>query len=147
MVQRIDLRMSQSILEVRLPLEDLAARLAVQRGTKREKERLLEIAVRQRDSERLQDKLDLDVLFHTSVYEYTRNEFLITTLRMYLNHSLRLWYYCSRVIESQNWTTIDSVAMAEAMLTGNEDRAAEELTTHVGHDGQEIISLLGSYGL
>lgn len=146
-VQPINLRMSRSILEARLPLEDLAARLAVRRGTRKEKERLLDIAVKQRDSERLDDKLDLDVLFHSTVYELTRNEFLIPTLRMYLNHSLRLWHYVSRILESVNWTTVDSVAMAEAMLAGDEDQAAAQLTEHVGHDGQEIINLLGEHGL
>lgn len=146
-VQPINLRMSRSILEARLPLEDLAARLAVRRGTRKEKERLLDIAVKQRDSERLDDKLDLDVLFHSTVYELTRNEFLIPTLRMYLNHSLRLWHYVSRILESENWTTVDSVAMAEAMLAGDEDQAAAQLTEHVGHDGQEIINLLGEHGL
>lgn len=146
-VQPINLRMSRSILEARLPLEDLAARLAVRRGTRKEKERLLDIAVKQRDSVRLDDKLDLDVLFHSTVYELTRNEFLIPTLRMYLNHSLRLWHYVSRILESENWTTVDSVAMAEAMLAGDEDQAAAQLTEHVGHDGQEIINLLGEHGL
>ncbi|MGO2138960.1 MAG: GntR family transcriptional regulator [Leucobacter sp.] len=146
-VQPINLRMSRSILEARLPLEDLAARLAVRRGTRKEKERLLDIAVKQRDSERLDDKLDLDVLFHSTVYELTRNEFLIPTLRMYLNHSLRLWHYVSRILESENWTTVDSVAMAESMLAGDEDQAAAKLTEHVGHDGQEIINLLGEHGL
>lgn len=147
MVQPINLRMSRSILEARMPLEDLAARLAVQRGTRREKERLLEIAIEQRDADKLEDKLDLDVLLHSAVYELTRNEFLIPTLRMYLNHSLRLWHYVSRIIESENWTTVDSVPMAQAMLDGNEEEAAAQLTEHVGHDGQEIITLLGEHGL
>jgi DNA-binding GntR family transcriptional regulator len=88
-----------------------------------------------------------DVLFHSTVYELTRNELLIPTLRMYLNHSLRLWHYVSRILESENWTTVDSVAMAEAMLAGDEDQAAAQLTEHVGHDGQEIINLLGEHGL
>lgn len=143
----IALRSFRSISETRQPLEELAARLASNRGSAREKQELLELAHAQREAATLQSTIDFDAEFHRRIYAMTRNEYLAHTLNVYFNHALRQWYYCSKVVQAPAWSTVDNVPTASAILAGEADAAAQHMGEHVREDSEEVLAILTAYGL
>jgi len=143
----IALRPLRDTTEMRLPLEDLAARLASQRGSLTEKENLVEIADRQHQATDLQECINLDATFHRSIYAMTRNEFLVDSLGIYLNLALRQWYYCSKVIKTPDGVGVDNRPVAAAIMAGDAETAGKLLCAHIQHDSQQVHDILAAYGL
>ncbi|MEU8268034.1 GntR family transcriptional regulator [Sphaerisporangium sp. NPDC049002] len=143
----IALKDSRSVMELRLQLEGLSAALACGRGSRTEKERLAEISERQYETDDLQQCIDLDAAFHRSMYQMTRNDYLATTAEIHFNLALRQWYFCSKVVETPDWTGVDHRPLAAAIAEGDPEAASEHIRKHVLHDSQQIADILTNYGL
>jgi DNA-binding GntR family transcriptional regulator len=143
----IALRPLRAITELRLPMEDLAAQLASQRGSLAEKENLIDLAERQYQTTDLQECITLDATFHRSIYAMTRNEFLADSLNVYFNLALRQWYYCSKVIQTPDWISVDNRPIAAAIMASDAETAGQHLREHIRHDSQEVHDILTAYGL
>ncbi|ACZ90315.1 GntR family transcriptional regulator [Streptosporangium roseum] len=143
----IALKDSRSVMELRLQLEGLAAELACGRGSKAEKEQLVAIAERQFETDDLQQCIDLDAAFHHGIYRMTRNDYLTTTAEIHFNLALRQWYFCSKVVETPDWTGVDHRPLAAAIAGGDAESAGRHIREHVLHDSQQIVDILTNYGL
>ncbi|WP_405149823.1 GntR family transcriptional regulator [Sphaerisporangium sp. NBC_01403] len=143
----IALKDSRSVMELRLQLEGLSAALACTRGSRTEKERLTEISERQFETDDLQQCIDLDAAFHRSMYRMTRNDYLAATAEIHFNLALRQWYFCSKVVETPDWTGVDHRPLAAAIAEGDPESASEHIRKHVLHDSQQIADILTNYGL
>lgn len=143
----IALRDSRSVTELRLSLEALAASLACVRGSKAEKEHLIALAERQSAASDLQECIDLDAAFHRSMYRMTRNEYLVSTLDIHFNLALRLWYFCSKVVKTPDWTGVDHRPLAAAIAGNDTEHVSDLIREHVSHDSQQVVDILTDYGL
>lgn len=143
----IALKDSRSVTELRLEIEALAAALACQRGSRAEKERLAELAERQYETDDLQECIDLDAAFHRSMYRMTRNDYLTTTAEIHFNLALRQWYFCSKEVETPDWTGVDHRGLAAAIAAGDPEAAGRHIREHVLHDSHQVVTILTNYGL
>lgn len=92
-VSEISITDLQNILEVRIKLEDLGARLVAQRITPAQMARIDSLLDEMKDAEGDRAALlSIDERFHELLYEAMDNEYLATTLRRLYALSLRLWY-------------------------------------------------------
>jgi DNA-binding GntR family transcriptional regulator len=143
----IALKDSRSVTEFRIEMEALAATLASKRGSKAEKDRLVELAESQYQTSDLQKCIDLDAAFHRSMYRMTRNDYLADTLDIYFNLALRQWYFCSQVVQTPDWTGVDHRPLAAAIAAQDVEAAARHIRDHVRHDSEQILGILTAYGL
>ncbi|MEU7708775.1 GntR family transcriptional regulator [Streptomyces nodosus] len=143
----IALKDSRSVMELRLQLEGLAATLACTRGSRAEKEDLAALAERQFRTTDLQECIDLDAAFHRSLYRMTRNDYLITSAEIHFNLALRQWYFCSKVVQTPDWTGVDHRPLAAAIADGDAATADAHIREHVLHDSQQVVTILTDYGL
>lgn len=139
----IGLRDQQSIKEVRVEIEGLAAGLAASRATALERKALVEFA------DDLYHETDVDKLmagdeaFHRMIYAMARNAFLEPTLIQHYGLAIRLWYFCAL----NSWMpevppAADHRELAAAISVGDSDRAKELLRTHVQQGSDHVRDLL-----
>lgn len=143
----IALKDSRSVMELRLELEGLAATLACARGSKAEKDALVALAERQFGTTDLQECIDLDAAFHRELYQMTRNDYLINTAEIHFNLALRQWYFCSKVVQTPDWTGVDHRPLAAAITAGDAETAGAHIREHVLHDSRQVVKILTDYGL
>ena len=131
------------ITEVRVVLEGHAARLAAERCTAADRaairELLASLAVGASDQREL---MRMDQAIHRQIYRSARNSFLESTLERYFNLSLRLWYL---VLDRQvrlREAVEEHVALLNAILAGDGDRAEQTMRTHVTGFEREIRAAL-----
>lgn len=139
----IGLRDQQSIKEVRVEIEGLAAALAASRATAPERRALVEFA------EELHRETDVDKLmagdeaFHRMIYAMARNAFLEPALIQHYGLAIRLWYFCAH----NSWMpevppAADHRELAAAISVGDSDRAKDLLRTHVQQGSDHVRDLL-----
>ncbi len=132
------------IFEVRVELESLAARLACQRITDQQLEKLEDLADQFLAIENASKDLmiDLDGKFHALIREATHNRFLIANLEYYYNLSLRIWYL------ALPWAAVEEIDVKahcdiyQAIAEGNPDQAAAMIAKHVREFHQTIKDYL-----
>ncbi|MFV0458870.1 MAG: GntR family transcriptional regulator [Actinomycetales bacterium] len=120
-VSRIDIADEARLTEVRVELEGLAAALAAERATAAQISELQRLMTDlERGSLQRADHTDLDLKVHRAIYSAARNEYLETTLAMYVNLTMRIWNSCLRYehastvhIVSQR-TVVDAIADRDA---------------------------------
>ncbi|MFO8035846.1 MAG: GntR family transcriptional regulator [Anaerolineales bacterium] len=121
------------IFEVRIVLEGLAARLATERITPHQLERLQALADQYRKSSpsRKEQLIQLDSEFHSLIAEATHNHFLQTNLEHYYNLSLRIWYLALPQTSIEDINVEVHLDITEAISSGDAKKAEREITQHI----------------
>jgi DNA-binding GntR family transcriptional regulator len=128
-VTGVDVRDLARISEVRAALEPEAARLAAERATDEELDQLAEL------SDRIvgggTDLMTLDESIHRAVYAAAHNHLLEKTLGEYYVLALRIWMIALERDQDLEEAVEAHRDLVQAILTGNGDRAAELMRSHV----------------
>lgn len=121
------------ITEVRVVLEAHAARLAAQKLTTADRDAVLRLheVLRTGQVADQHELMKLDRLVHRAVYVAAHNPFLESTLERYFTLSLRLWYLVLDRGVPLRAAVEEHVALLEAILGGDPDRAEEVMRRHV----------------
>lgn len=121
------------IVEVRIELEGLAARLSARRITPDRLEKLTALVDRYRESHPSEKEqlLLLDRKFHRLIAGATRNRFLQTNLEHYYDLSLRIWYMALPQIAPEDITVADHVKIKKAISSGDARQAEQIIVQHV----------------
>ncbi len=138
----IGLRDQQSIKEVRMEIEGLAALLAALRGTPEEHEKLVAMAdalVQETDIAR---QIAGDAEIHSTIYRMARNSYLEVMLKQNFNLALRLWYFCNQNSPAKSPETVDHRSLVGAIRDGEAETARMIMREHVAHDSDRVRDLL-----
>jgi len=126
----------QNVHEVRLELESLCARLAVERITPAQLAEIDGLVAQLVADERRYDQnqlMEMDRRLHCLIAQAAGNELLLTEFEMLYNLSLRIWYlYLDRLQPAD----LDIQAFAEilaAIKTQDIDRADRAMRRHITH--------------
>jgi DNA-binding GntR family transcriptional regulator len=144
-VAGVNLTDLEQISEMRLSLESLAARLAVQRATSDdmvvlEALRQQQALVSAEDNRRL---FDLDHKFHQAVTRAAQNKYLAQTLDHLFGLSRRLWYLALPQLGFLPSAVEQHVDLVEAIKAGNADRAEQVMRAHVQDFYNKVREVLG----
>ncbi|HSM58956.1 MAG TPA: GntR family transcriptional regulator [Candidatus Sulfomarinibacteraceae bacterium] len=135
----------QRLFEVRLELEDLAARLATRRGRPEHWQRMEEVLAQLDDESEETDNeilITIDGACHEIMYEAADNEFLQDTLSTMYALSLRLWYYSLAKIGRMHSTVSEHREILEALKAGDQERAGALLRAHITSFQEEIQDVM-----
>ncbi|MEM7117442.1 MAG: GntR family transcriptional regulator [Chloroflexota bacterium] len=135
----------QRLFEVRLTMEELAARLAAQRGTAVHWQRMEKLTHDlPANSENFSNEqwIAIDEAFHTCIYEATNNPFLENTLTYYYTHSLRLWFYFLADIGDMGDAIKQHENILAALQAGDGEQAARVLRAHIQTFQDELQSVM-----
>lgn len=128
------------LLEVRLQVEPWVARLAAQRRTTQELERVQAYRVLvEQEIEAGRDHLPLDMEFHVSIAKCTHNQ-AVPKLIPVIIHSVTL--FGSLTKSSLRSFTIDEHRLiADAIADGDGDRAEQVMRAHIQHNQNKLESI------
>ncbi len=134
----------QKIFELRIVLEGFCARMAAQRITQDQLER---IEVVLRDLEDLQDGsstalMTIDKRFHRLLYRAAGNEFLTEVLDRLYDFSLRLWYLVLGSLDDVRHSIEQHHQMVEALRARDAERAEALVQAHIVEFQQSIRAAL-----
>ncbi len=146
LVSEIGIRDLQQLFEMRLPLEILATRLAAERGTEDQWQRMESILSQLHEiASDNQALIAIDKACHEIIYETAGNEFLRDTLVTHYALSLRLWYYFLSRIGDMRDALLDHKLILEALQAKDSDKAAQLMERHIRAFQKEIQQeMLGS---
>ncbi|WP_313530613.1 GntR family transcriptional regulator [Shinella sp.] len=138
----IGLRDQQSIKEIRLEIEGLAAALAAMRATPQERQALAKLADRLVEETDISLQIAGDAELHRRIYRMARNDYLAAMLTQNFNLALRLWYFCNQSAPSPVPEAVDHRPLANAILSADSERARALMRQHVAHDSDRVRDLL-----
>ncbi len=122
----------QRLFEIRYELEGMAARLAAQRGTPAQFDRmdaiLSHLPPSAADAELL---IAIDEASHHLIYEAADNKFLRDTLTTLYAQSLRLWYFTLSKIGTLQETVAEHQLILDALKARDGDEASRLIRDHV----------------
>ncbi len=123
----------QRLLEVRLELERLAARLAAQRGTPQHWQRMERLISDQAafDLDDNDNFISMDDSFHEIIYDAADNRFLREALTVLLTLNERLWYHFLPEVGHLQLAQDDHKLIMESLKLGDRDQAAARMTKHI----------------
>lgn len=131
-VSEISITDLYQIFELRVELETLAVRLAVQRGTEKHWHQMGEILSSQPWDELSNiDLIEIDDTCHRIIFEAAGNRFLEQTLNTYYTLSLRLWYFFLAKIGDMQAAIQEHQQIYEAMCNGQVDEASRLMKEHI----------------
>jgi DNA-binding GntR family transcriptional regulator len=121
------------IFEVRLEIEPLAVRLAVQRITQEELAQLRYLAEAYKDADPtdIEALLRLDCDFHTLLAEAAHNKFLLKDLMHYYNLSLRIWYLALNYAQPNDIDMEAHLEILEAIEAMDVEKAEKRMRKHI----------------
>jgi DNA-binding GntR family transcriptional regulator len=148
-VSDIGIRDLQQLVEMRLPTECLAVKLAAERGTAEHWQQMddvlrdfPEVAI---DNQKL---IVVDKSCHEIIYEAAENEFLKDVLVTHYALSLRLWYYFLSEIGRIHDALLDHRQILGALQARDAEEAARLMEKHIRSFQEEIQRVMvGSPGL
>lgn len=148
-VSDIGIRDLQQLVEMRLPIECLAVKLAAERGTVEHWQHMdsvlrdfPEVAI---DNQKL---IVIDKSCHEIIYEAAENEFLKDILVTHYALSLRLWYYFLSEIGGMHDALHDHRQILDALQAREAEEAARLMEKHIRSFQEEIQRVMvGSPGL
>jgi DNA-binding GntR family transcriptional regulator len=123
------------IVEVRVELECLCAKLAARRVTPAQLDAMQPVlgeyeTIDRRDLERL---FELDHRFHSLLAEAASNDFLAQELELFYNLSLRIWYLALKHVRAED-VDVDSHCHIVAALQARDMAQAEKvMRAHIEH--------------
>lgn len=147
----------QSELEIRVELEGLAGRLAAQRGSDAEHERLAkhvqkmsDLCSKRANGQRNIEFTDMDGEFHRLIYAQTKNKSLVRDLERHFAHALRIWFYCHRIrnrmpefgVTPEDEQIENYREVADALRKRDSARAEAGMRKHVMRDTERALMLL-----
>jgi GntR family transcriptional repressor for pyruvate dehydrogenase complex len=134
-----------ALFELREPLEAMATRLAAERRTPEQAERLIAAAEQSRDGA-MTDDLDLfsagDLAFHSIIYEAAANSSMtaiVTAVRELLGQTLHL---VVEITGTMATAADQHRAIADAIIEGNADLAAERMAAHVRYNADALREMV-----
>ena len=132
------------ITEVRVVIEGHAARLAAERlsGPDRLAIQELQAVLEGGGAADQRELMRLDQQVHRQIYHAARNSFLESTLELYLNLSLRLWYLVVDREVRLREAVAEHVELLRAVLAGEGSRAEDSMRRHVLGFEREIRRVL-----
>ena len=134
-VAGVDARDLASLSEARELLEPSAARLAAQRINDTDRLELDQL-IHELDSLNAipqgRDLIALDQRLHRFIYRIARNPFLEGVLDDYYTHALRIWFLSLDRLEHLDDAVLEHRAILEAVRDGDEQRAADTMSAHIG---------------
>jgi len=131
-VSEISITDLYQIFELRVELETLAVRLAVQRGTAKHWQRMEEVLNSPPWHELSNiDLIEIDDACHRIIFEAAGNRFLEQTLNTYYTLSLRLWYFFLAKIGDMQAAVREHHQIYEAMRSGQTDEASRLMKEHL----------------
>lgn len=133
------------VQEVRLELDSLSARLAVQRAMPVDIEALCRLVAEVKACEGRCDPqalLALDRELHAVLREASHNRLLANECEMLFNLSLRIWYLFVDRLEPQNLAEDAFIEILEAVRTQNVMRADRAMRRHIMSFGDSIKQVL-----
>jgi len=134
----------KDVFEVRLFLIGLSGRLAAQRITPEELNKLKELLVKIQQEKNRKKLIQLDAEFHDLVNCSTKNQTLAETLKRLRNQIGRLWFFAkdSDLYSSQIPSDFDE--LIKALEKKDQDRCEEILKNHAIHFIEQIKTNLYS---
>ncbi len=133
------------VQEIRLELDSLSARLAVQRAMPVEVAELRRLIAEARKCEGHGDPqalLAIDRELHAVLREASHNRLLANECEMLFNLSLRIWYLFVRRLEPQHLAEDAFDEILEAINTGNIAQADRAMRRHIMSFGDSIKLIL-----
>lgn len=150
-VATIDVSDLNAVCEVRLALEPLAARRAVESATGPERERaaalLAELPISpdgrpRRPEMSPRELMDSDRRIHTYIHTCSHNRYLAETLGRYLNLAHRIWSLTVDQIPDLSAAIDQHRAVLEAVRDADPSRAEENMREHILAYHRVILGLL-----
>lgn len=132
------------IFEVRVEIEPLAVRLAVQRISKKELAKLRRLAEEYKDADptATETLLNLDRDFHALLAKASHNNFLQKDLMHYYNLSLRIWYLALHSAQPSDIDMGAHLEILEAIEAQDADKAEDRMRKHIQKFHQTIRQYL-----
>jgi DNA-binding GntR family transcriptional regulator len=132
----------QKIFEVRMLMEGFCARLAAQRATRQQLDKM-EALIQQLDCvENGASMMTLDTELHHLLYQAADNEFLADSLERLHALSMRLWHLVLDQLEDVKGTVGKHSAIFQALKARDEARAEMLVQEHVAEFQRKIKSVL-----
>lgn len=128
------------LMEVRLQVEPWVAKLAAQRRTAEELERVQAYRVLvEQEIEAGRDHLPLDMEFHVSIAKCTHNQ-AVPKLMPVIIHSVTLFGSLTKS-SLRSFTIQEHRLIAQAIADGDGTRAEEVMRAHIEHNQQKLESI------
>jgi DNA-binding GntR family transcriptional regulator len=148
LVAEIDSTSPRQVLEVRLVLERLAARLAAERATEADREQaealIADLDGVDRDT-RNGDLLDLDTRVRRLIHAMAKNPMLRETLDTYYNLSVRPWYARAGSMPQDSWQVARAhIPLLRAIVDGDADRAEKLASEGIERYAELLAAPTGS---
>jgi len=140
-VTGVDVRDLARISEVRAALEPEAARLAAERATDEERDKLADLSDQIKGGA---DLMGLDERIHRAVYAAAHNHLLEKTLGEYYVLALRIWMIALDRAQDLEDAVEAHRDLVQAIVVGNGDRAADVMRDHVENFEQAMRKALVS---
>jgi len=141
-VAEVTLAELRELEEVRLELESLSTRLAVERMTAAQLSEmhtlLQELSVDESRPDNHEDGLDLDRRLHDLVWRASQNSLLEEECRKMFDLSRRIWYLFIDRLEPSELHTEVFGEIAAAVSTHDRARAADAIRDHILQFGESI---------
>jgi DNA-binding GntR family transcriptional regulator len=117
------------LYEARLQTERMAARLAAERITSNQLDRLKSLLANLPDSQRFLDDREIDWQFHKGIAEATQNRYLLDIIERLYSLAMRLRFlrYAYEGVEVR----ADYQLLLDALQDGDPERAEAAMVTHV----------------
>lgn len=131
-VARLGLDEAEELFDVRMALEGLAARLAARRcdgGTAQRLDAILRAAEEASDARERERLVRLNAEFHEAVIEVSGNAYLLMVAMPVLQRARWLYQQSLPARSTHSW--VEHVALADAILAGDEVAAEMHATAHV----------------
>ena len=138
-VTGVDVRDLARISEVRAALEPEAARLAAERATDEERDRLADLSDQ---IKRGADLMGLDERIHRAIYAAAHNDLLEKTLGEYYVLAMRIWMIALERAEALEDAVEAHRDLVHAIVVGNADEAASLMRAHVENFEQAMHRVL-----
>lgn len=128
------------IYEVRVELEALSVRLAANRVTPEQMDKMQALLEEEKTypSKDPNEIVALDRSFHFLTYQASHNEFLINDLRRYYNMSLRIWFYGISALAPIEVGLKDHVDIVGGISSKDPDRAEKAVRRHISDFQKKI---------
>ncbi len=123
----------QHLLELRIEMEGLAARLGARRGKAKDWAQMQSLIdqLSQVDEHDYDTLIDLDEQFHHALYAASRNEFLHDQLAVSYSLTKRLWYLVTGNNGEHDVSTVAHEQILAHLKAGRGEEASAELASHI----------------
>jgi DNA-binding GntR family transcriptional regulator len=148
-ISSITLQDVREIYELRLILESSAARLAADRGSQKQLEKIRDashFSYVYRDTESYSQFLSKNVDFHRSVAIAAGNERMVHLLTGLLQEMTRIFHFGLDLRDSAEEMRDEHISLAEALLARDPDCAEDVVVEQIEESQARVLEALTQYG-